>query len=59
MRANSSTGPHMVRPTGMTGRPLWSPCLIGLVANVMGRAGPRLFETLMGRAGPGREFFKT
>ena len=37
---------HLVRvkptrpPTDMAGRPVLSPCLMGLAANVMGRAGP-------------------
>ena len=51
-RPVKSTG----RPTEMAGQPVWSPCLMGLAANVMGRAG--VFGNLMGWTGPGREFLK-
>ena len=47
-RIIKSTG----RPTEMAGRPVYSPCLVGLAADVMGRAGPRNFFSWWVRAGP-------
>ena len=45
-RPVTSTG----RPTAMAGRPVKTPCLMGVAANVRGQAGPN--ENAMGLAGP-------
>ena len=48
-------------PTEIAGQPVLSPYLMGLAANVIGRAGPGQADTVenpMGPAGPSREGLK-